>query len=89
MIFVLQMPDHNETEVEELESRFNLASRSSEVQQAFIHFSLQNLEDAIKPVSACYHEKKLKNKVRPVDLFNVNNAQAKRAEWLGRRSEMV
>ena len=59
LIFVLQMPDH-ETEVEEVEYHFNLASRSSEVQQAFIHFSLQNLEDAIKPVSPCYHEKKLK-----------------------------
>ena len=49
------MPDHNETEVEELESRFNFASRSSEVQQAFIHFSLENLEDANKPVSPRYH----------------------------------
>ena len=55
LIFVLQMPDHNETEVEKPESCFNLTSRSSEVQQAFIHFSLQNLEDANKPVASRYH----------------------------------
>ena len=54
------MPDHNETEVEELESRFNFASRSSEVQQAFIHFSLQNLEDANKPVASRSHGQNLK-----------------------------